>query len=174
MSSELFVELIKKSGVKGDINHLKLFQSFKYSLYPARAFALTLQMILENSDISYIRNLGKIMGRTSINNLLTELTRNKSIIKKDFITVPKLIEISGFGTIDYYDNDGINYVIQLYEHPVITPSYKLFGKDSCAYDFYGMIFGEYIKQIERLKRIKCNISKRFSTQNKTCEWVYSP
>lgn len=172
MVNNIFEDLIVRGGLVGNNNQLKLFRKIEFSMYPARAFAITLNDIYEKKGLDYLIKLGKIMGESAAIMFKNEIDKMKSLIKKDYQTIKNIIEISGFGKIEEFIEDKKKIIIRIKDHSVIAPSKKLFSNKSPACSFYGEIYGAYIRIFKNIKKLKIIHTKCGCNNAEFCEWVY--
>ena len=172
MVNNIFEYLIVRGGIVGNNNQLRLFRKIDFSMYPARAFAITLHEIKDNKGLDYLKNLGKLMGESAATAFKNAMDKMKSLIKKDYQTINNLIEISGFGKIGEFIEDDKKFIIRIKDHSVIAPSKKLYGNNSPVCSFYGEIFGAYIRVFKNLKKLKITHTKCGCNNNEFCEWVF--
>lgn len=169
---EIFDDLMIRGGFVQNKNQLQLFKNLKFSMYPARAFAILLNRLHNDKGLDYIKKLGKIMGENSAKNLAKELKKFKKLIKKDYQTIPNLIEISGFGKIDSFTNKENEIIIIIKDHPVIKNTKELYQNKSLACEFYAEIYKQYLSIIGGYKNIKIKHLKCISKGDDSCEWHF--
>ncbi len=172
MKNDLFNDLVMRGGLVQDKNELRLFENIEFSMYPARAFAVALNKLYNDKGIIYIKNLGKIMGDNSAKELKREISKIKSLIKKDYQTITNLIQISGFGVIDYFERKNNKFIIRIIDHPVIIPSKNLFGNKQFACTFYGEIYSSYIKTFNNIQKLNITHTKCMCKNHDYCEWIF--
>ncbi len=169
---DIFEDLVIRKGLIGGGNQLQLFKNIRFTMYPARAFSFLLQKLYEDNDLKYIRKLGKKMGRVSSENFKKEIAKMKRLLKKEYQTLPALIELSGFGKIHSFKENKKEIILQIKEHPVITPSKEIYGKKSIACSFYSQIYAEYIKTFRDLNNVQISHNKCLCNGDKLCEWRF--
>lgn len=167
----IFNDLIMRGGLVQNKNQLRLFKNIRFSMYPARAFAIALNRMNKDKGQDYIKELGRIMGENSASDFKKEISKLKSLIKKNYQTIPNLIEISGFGKIDFYKEDDDKTIIQIKDHPVIKPAKDLYKENNFICSFYGEIYASYIKVFNNLKSLNINHTKCICKGDELCEWI---
>ncbi len=173
MVDNLFLDLIRRGGLVSGHNQIRLFKKIRFSMYPARAFSITIQTLYDDNGLEYVKQLARINGKTSAIQLRDELFKLKKFIKEDYQIISNLIQISGFGVIDSFEEKGNSFLIKVSDHHVILPSKKLFGKNSKTCDFFGEIYSSYIEVFENLKKpLKVKHTKCICKGDKFCEWVF--
>jgi len=170
MSMGLFDDLVVRGGLVENKNQLQLFNRVNFSMYPARAFAVTLNRLFIDKGENYVKDLGKIMGNSSAREFFTNISKMRSLIRKEYQTVPHLIEISGFGKFDDFIEDEKEFVMQIKKHPVISSAKELGMDKGFICDFYGEIYSSYVGVFLSKKGLKIKHTKCVCKGDEFCEW----
>jgi len=168
----IFQDLINKGVLTKGSYNLQLFENIHFSMYPARAFAVALNRLYIDKDINYIKKLGRIMGDNSAMEFYNVISKMEGLIKKEYTSIPSLIEMSGFGRVDKFIKKGNKYVLQVKNHPVIVPAIKLYGEKNFVCDFYGEVYAAYIQIFKKVSLLNVNHTKCVSKGDEACEWVF--
>lgn len=172
MAYDPLKELIVKRAITIEDNRIKLFHTINYTLYPARAMAVILQLLGEKGDKGYLFKLGSIIGGDAIDEIYKYLKKVEKFIPDRIKTMQPILEISGFGKFDAIEYTDNKVVFRLKEHPVISFGAKLFGKKSIICEFYRAIFSAFCKKLLKLKKCELVESKCISKGDPYCEWEY--
>lgn len=139
-------------------------------MYPAHAFAMTLEKIKNDHGIAYLRKIAKLFGNTAANEFKTSLKKLQMFISKDFKNLPAIIEMSGLGKVEKYTKKP--FILGFKNHAVLKAGFILYGENCAVVDFYGQALSEFIKVFHETKN-KYKLAKYDNSDDTYYEWVFS-
>lgn len=171
MVDRIFNRLIAKEGLKVKENRLNLFKSIDFSMYPANAFAITLQKLSIDKNKNYLRKLGFIMGNQAAKEMLNKIKKIRYFLDKDYQKLNEIILLSGFGEVSI-DKKKKDFRVICEWHPVISKAKKLYAMKSNVCEFYGAVFASFIKEYNQIKNLKISHPKCVCKGDSVCEWIF--
>ena len=172
MAYDPLKELMLKKAVTIEDNRIKLFHTINYTLYPARALAVVLQLLGEKGGKKYLFELGKTMASDAIDEIYEYFQKVGKFIPDRIKALQPILEISGFAKFDKIEFYKGKIILKLSSHPVIDFSVELFGKNSVVCEFYRAVFSAFCQKLLKFKKCELNESKCISKGDPYCEWVF--
>ncbi len=117
-------------------NYIVLLDNIKITLFPCRAWAVTLENLKKKSNEEYVYNLGYLYGVEAFKVIKKRVTTLKFNIADNYLEFPSILEVSGIGKVDYMEGKSNIKKISFLEHEAIKESIRLFGENASAITFY--------------------------------------
>jgi hypothetical protein len=151
----LFKELILRKILSVENNRLKLINNIDIAMYDSEAWASNIQEIGLLKGQDYLYSLGYLMGEDAAKEVKEVRERLKNYLPDILNNTHNVIEITGFGIVSIYEENGkVKMIIE--NNHIIDFGKKLYHENSLINHFYCGVYNAFIVVLEQ-KEIKLKV-----------------
>jgi predicted hydrocarbon binding protein len=152
-----------------------LLNKIPFVMFPARSMAKFVQKIGEDFGEDYVYDLGFKAGKMVAEEFVKKLGWIEQAFSKRMSNLLQMFEVMGFGkmTILAWNTKDKKVLIRLTNHPVISHSVRIFGKNEKICTFYRGIFSAHVDYELGVEGCHFIETQCISKNAKFCEWSHN-
>jgi hypothetical protein len=151
----IFKELITRNILTVEQNHIQILNNVDITMYGSRAWAFTLQKIGSIKGEEYLYSLGYLMGEDTATEVMNVREKMKSYLPNILNNTENIIEITGFGIVNIYEESN-KIKVKVEKNHILEYGFELYKEKSMLSHFYCGIYNAFLDVFNK-KKIRLTI-----------------
>lgn len=171
----IFKKLLFGRVLDADRGRISLFGSMAWTMVPAEALAVNLQMIGEKCGENFLYKLGYEGGKAGAKELIRFMGLEPKGGWATQRVVISLLDFLGYGRPGFYranvkENGRHHVIIHVTDNPVVEHALHLFGRKSKVCSWFRGIYAAHGEMELGLKNVRLTENTCICKGSKYCEW----
>lgn len=174
MATEEIKEIVMKNLLKVEKGRPKLFNALDYTMYPARAMAITLQHVFKDFGESFMFKIGFKAGDEAEKEREKAIKLIQRFLPERLSSLFLVFEITGLGKIEIQECDvkKQKLILKMTNNPAVDNAKELYGGKSGICSFFRGVYSSIVEKNLGIKNCKLKETKCITKGDPYCEFRF--